>query len=103
MKLNLRRDGNRKAMSPPLEWEIDVIQQKRFDLFSRKAYNRKGFIHLHILVPKFHRNGAIVIGRHRPLLYAGLNGRWTEFGVKDMIFEQKKLKVNLHFPVGEFQ
>ena len=54
MKLNLRRDGNRKAMSPPLEWEIDVIQQKRFDLFSRKAYNRKGFIHLHILVPKFH-------------------------------------------------
>ena len=54
MKLNLRRDGNRKAMSPPLEWEIDVIQQKRFDLFSRKAYNRKGFIHLHILVSKFH-------------------------------------------------
>ena len=54
---------------------------------------------MHILVSKFH----LMIGRHRPLLYAGLNGRWTEFGVKDMIFEQKKLKVNLHFPVGEFQ
>ena len=82
------------SASRGMEWEIDWIRQKQLIFFSRK---KLWFIWIFPCV-KFFFHRAILIWRHWPLLYAGLNGRWTKFGGKIWFPSRKSLRLICIFP-----